>query len=379
MKIKSKIGDGAFISLVVFAILTLAMYVVWVISSIWWPAVALTAVLLLIIAPIYFGTYYEFTRSELRVYSGILGKSIPYRSIISMTDADSLAPAFCLSSRRILIRYMENEKIKSTYVSPANREQFRDLLNAEISKSTEIYREIPKTTMDMAVEKARNEQVPFTPSQERAINTTEEKELTEQLNLVKKAQKAEMKQQKAEAKALAKEQKLKQKEERAQQKAELKKAKAEKKQQKAEKLPPAKKEDETPEQQKERLEAEKARLKAAIDDAKKDQIVPSKKQQKKAEQEEIKAEEVALETEQKNKKKSKKNEEEIAKPADNEETAGNAKIDEPATESVEENAEATEEKAPKNASTKKAKKKEKVEEAKKSTAVVKKGKKTDKK
>ncbi len=157
MKFKSKIGDGLFISLVVFSVITLSMFVLWVITGVWWPAITLTAILLIIIAPIYFCTYYEITRNELRVYSGILGKSIEYRNIISMTDAESVRPSFALSHKRIMIRYMENEKIKSIYVSPANREQFRDVVTAEISKSTEIYKKAPKNAQTKAIEKARKE------------------------------------------------------------------------------------------------------------------------------------------------------------------------------------------------------------------------------
>lgn len=47
MKFKSKIGDSAFIGLVIYAILTLAMFVFWVMTGIWWPAIVLTAILVL--------------------------------------------------------------------------------------------------------------------------------------------------------------------------------------------------------------------------------------------------------------------------------------------------------------------------------------------
>ena len=184
MKIKSKIGDGLFIGLVVFTILTLAMYVVWVVTGVWWPAIVLTAILLIVIVPIYFATYYELTRTELRIYCGIFGKSVPYRSIISMTDAESIAPAFCLSHQRILIRYMEDDEIKSVYVSPANREQFRELVNAEINKSTEIYKNVPKTSMDKAIEKARAEKIVMTRPELRAVEIEQENAAQESRQVV---------------------------------------------------------------------------------------------------------------------------------------------------------------------------------------------------
>lgn len=387
MKIKSKIGDGMFIGLVVFAILTLAMYVVWVITSVWWPAITLSAIMLVVIAPIYFATYYEITRTELRIYCGLVGKTIPYRSIISMTDAESIAPAMCLSSRRILIRYMENEEIKSAFVSPANREQFRDLMNAEISKSTEIYRDVPKTTLDKAVEKARKSQIPMSRPEERAARIANEEQLAQDKKNVNQELKrlddvieenathasgeapyAQRK--KAENKLLAKIRKLKDKKERTAKKDEAAKLKeqqaaekAAKKQAKEQaKAPvPAKKtnEPETPEQHKQRLEAEKAKLKAAIEEAKKDQYVPPKRSAKTADDSAAKVDKPSETKAEEKQKETKKSEDKKA---------------ETEAKPVEKSTESTATKKTTKPKTKKAQlKKEKVEEAKKSTAVVKKG------
>ena len=176
MKIKSKIGDGLFLGLVVYSILTLAMYVVWVVTGVWWPAVVLSAILLIAIVPFYFGTYYELTRNELRLYSGIFGKAIPYHAIISMTDADSISPGFCLSHQRILIRYMENDVICSTYVSPANRDQFRDLVNAEMSRAVEVYKNVPKSSMAKAVAAARKQKVEPTRAEMKASKIAAEEQ-----------------------------------------------------------------------------------------------------------------------------------------------------------------------------------------------------------
>lgn len=277
MKIKSKIGDGFFIGLVVFTILTLAMYVYWVISTVWWPAITLTAILLIVIAPIYFATYYELTRTELRIYSGVLGKTIPYRSIISMTDADSIAPAFCLSSRRILIRYMEGDEIKTVYVSPANREQFRDLINAEISKSAAFYEDAPKTALDKAVAKARKQVLEPTAPELRAAKIAEieenernqavvDKELKNLDNVINKNVSTVTfeKRKAAENKLLAKVRKLKSREDK-------KAKKSGESTVQSTTLP------ETDEQKKARLANEKAKLLSAIENAKKDQYVPPKR------------------------------------------------------------------------------------------------------
>ena len=337
MKIKSKIGDGLFIGLVVFTVLTLAMYVLWVVTTVWWPAITLTAILLIVIVPIYFFTYYEITRNELRIYCGIFGKSIPYRNIISMTDAESLAPSFCLSHQRILIRYIEDEQIKSTYVSPANREQFRDIVNAEISKSAEIYKNAPKSAQDKAVAKAREQQVSnpeITTAEQRAnkhadtlheeqqrkvlnrelanldnvINSNVEK--TNNIQNVKTVRVVTPEQRKkAEQKLLAKIRKFKQKRDLQQEKEDHARAKeqaqiaqvierqkiraeqeAKKKQQEQEKQEKQKqlekeakkveekaKQPETENERKQRLAHEKEELKKAIESAKKDQYVPTKK------------------------------------------------------------------------------------------------------
>ena len=135
MKFKSKIGDGAFIGVLCFAVLTLSMYIVWVVSTVWWPAILLTVIMSAVIVPIYFATSYEIDKDDLKIYSGVIGKKIDYYQIISATDADCIKPSFALSSQRICIRYFEDEKVKETYISPVNREEFRIRLNEAMQKS----------------------------------------------------------------------------------------------------------------------------------------------------------------------------------------------------------------------------------------------------
>ena len=278
MKIKSKIGDGLFISLVIYSILTLAMYVVWVVTSVWWPAVVLSAILIIVIAPIYFGTYYELTRTELRIYSGVFGKAIPYRAIISMTDADSISPAFCLSHQRILIRYMENDVICSTYVSPANRDQFRDLVNAEMNRAVEIYKDAPKSSFDKAVATARKQKIEPTKAEIKATEIAteaQEEESRQELNqelkrldeVIGKTVTPEQRK-RAEQKLLKKVRKLKQKQEERERAQEYLESR-ERERAQAEKAHEAK-------AHQAMLAEEKAKIKAAIEEAKKDQYVPPK-------------------------------------------------------------------------------------------------------
>lgn len=135
MKFKTSIGDGAFFGLVIYCVLTLAMYIFWVVSAIWWPAIVLTAVLFVVILPIYFGTNYVLGRDSLTISCGIAQRNIPYRNIISVTDANCFTPAFALSHKRICLRYLEGDDIKSTYISPTSRDGFRDALNKSMQNA----------------------------------------------------------------------------------------------------------------------------------------------------------------------------------------------------------------------------------------------------
>ncbi len=313
MKFKSKIGDSAFIGLVIYAILTLAMFVFWVMTGIWWPAIVLTAILVFGILPIYFGTSYVIDRDSLKIYCGILGKDIPYNTIISATDAEGVAPSFALSSKRICIRYLDGEDIKTTFISPANRSQFRDLLNSAISNSV-VNVQVPQTKEEkealQAVEQAKEklaEARTLSRAEERAIETQKEEEIAraeaERAKELKKLDdiiagnvKAEevvlsrnqevmlAKRKKAEYKLLAKIRKAKEKQTIKEENAEYKERRRKEKEEKKNKgavveTIPAKKENETAEEKQDRLAKEKASLKKAIDNAKADQYVPQKVKQ----------------------------------------------------------------------------------------------------
>ena len=153
----------------------LFMFVAWVVTGIWWPAVALTLIVL-IMGLIYFNTFYELLPDGLLLSCGLLSKAIPYRAIISVTDADSISPSYCLCSKRVMIRYVEGEEIKHTYASPANRAQFRDLLSKAMAKYAVSLKGEQKTELDRVVSKAKKEQLPQTKAEERAV-INEEKQL----------------------------------------------------------------------------------------------------------------------------------------------------------------------------------------------------------
>lgn len=177
MKYKSAIGDGTFLGLMVYCMLTLAMYIFWVVSAIWWPAIMLTAVLVIGILPIYFGTKYELERDELRIYCGAFVRVVPYRSIVSITDADSVGAGFALSHKRICVRYLDGENIKITYISPIDRNAFRDALNTAMQKSIAGLKSKADIASIEAVEEAKErlaKEHELTRAEERAIKLAEE-------------------------------------------------------------------------------------------------------------------------------------------------------------------------------------------------------------
>lgn len=176
MKFKSSIGDGAFLGLVVYSLLTLAMFIFWVVSGLWWPAIALTAVLFIVILPIYFGTSYTLNRDELEVCCGVVVKVIPYRMIISATDADCVSPSFALSHKRICLRYLDGEDIKMLYLSPMDRNVFRDALNNAMQKSVATLKSRGDLANIEAIEEAKGrlaKEHERTRAEERAIEIAE--------------------------------------------------------------------------------------------------------------------------------------------------------------------------------------------------------------
>ncbi len=196
MKFKSSVGDGAFLGLLVYCLLTFAMYIFWVISAIWWPAIAMTVVLFVIVLPVYFGTKYELRREDMRISSGFLSQKIPYRNIISATDADCVTPAYALNHKRICVRYLDGENIKQLYISPTNRDAFRDALNSAMKKSLATLKsQGDPTNVEAieAVERAKERLVKeheLTRAEERAIaNKAEEAKDFAKENLAKEIKK----------------------------------------------------------------------------------------------------------------------------------------------------------------------------------------------
>ena len=153
MRMKSRIGDGMFITLLILSIMTLLFFVVWAVIGDWIPVLIILLVLIVVVIPVYFGTFYDIDKEALKINCGLflINYKIQYQNIISMADSErfSLAPA--LSFHRICIRYVKNGKIKSILISPANKEKFRELVHAEIKKAMDKAKFTPDTADDSLI------------------------------------------------------------------------------------------------------------------------------------------------------------------------------------------------------------------------------------
>ena len=164
MRMKSKIGDSMFITILILSVLTLLFFVVWAVLGVWIPVLVMMLLLVLIVGPVYFFTYYDIDKDALKINCGIflINYKIDYHNIISMTDVEKFTFAPALSFNRICIRYVKNGKIKSILISPANKDKFRELVHAQIKESMDRAQNTPNTAdesmIQQVLEKERMEQ-----------------------------------------------------------------------------------------------------------------------------------------------------------------------------------------------------------------------------
>ena len=140
VKIRSKVGFGLFAFSLLLVAFMMAMYIFFAVTHIWWPALVLT-ILVLSLCFVYFNTFYELLPDGIMLTCGFSAKAINYSNIISMTDETNSKISFCLAKERVEIKYLDNGETKFTYVSPPNREQFRELVNKEIDRYTQKLKE----------------------------------------------------------------------------------------------------------------------------------------------------------------------------------------------------------------------------------------------
>ena len=117
-KFESKIGPVSFIILTVVCFITVIAFSLMVATGIWAFALICAVLLLGLFVPCFFFTYYKLDENTLYVRSGWFKKTIKLDTVISVTPTKNYDVAPALSSHRIKIEYMENDKVSSILISP---------------------------------------------------------------------------------------------------------------------------------------------------------------------------------------------------------------------------------------------------------------------
>lgn len=137
MKFKSKIDLWVHLIVICFAEITLFVLYSCVTTNnkIGIIVVLLYSVLMiLLICPIYFLTYYTFEESCLHIRCGlIVNIKINYNNIVSFKESKSIVSSPALSIDRLEIEYYENSRHNSILISPKRKQEFMDTLNKHIT------------------------------------------------------------------------------------------------------------------------------------------------------------------------------------------------------------------------------------------------------
>ena len=133
MNYRSKIGSGIVLLSLIWLLLTLASFLVWAIFKLYIPCIICVSILLVFILPIFINTKYKVKDGYLFIHFGLfVHKAIACYNIVSITNAQSIAISPALSSERLRIKYVNNGKIKSIYISPVDQDGFRNAIQEEI-------------------------------------------------------------------------------------------------------------------------------------------------------------------------------------------------------------------------------------------------------
>lgn len=135
MKFRSKISSGVLLLALILIFCTLGSFLIWAITKTYIFSAVLVGIDVLLFLPIYLNTRYKVQNGYLYVSFGyfLIHYAIPCYDIISMTDVVSSLPAPALSSDKLRIKYIKNGKIKTIVISPADKKQFRNCIQNEIT------------------------------------------------------------------------------------------------------------------------------------------------------------------------------------------------------------------------------------------------------
>ncbi len=133
-KFGSRISPLAFLIFALFTLLTIATYMIWIITSVWWPSLVLTIIDIFIVYPVYFGTNYRLDKDKIIINCGLffVNYKIAYQDIMAVIPKKDSSFAPCLDTQRVLIMYIKQGKSHKIFVSPNMFDEFVCLITDNV-------------------------------------------------------------------------------------------------------------------------------------------------------------------------------------------------------------------------------------------------------
>ncbi len=195
MKIQSKIGSFMLILTIFVLLCTLATFIVWAVTGNYVPTIIFVCMSVLFLLPTYTNTNYEIKNGRLYINFGwfLIRYAIPCYNIISMTDAHSVTISPALSSERLRITYIKNDKIKSIYISPTNKELFRSTIQQTIDQhkvqANFLHTQVDQTTLQNVIAKEQQKQAKMDSKEQIEQQKQEQQDLRENSREVRRLEK----------------------------------------------------------------------------------------------------------------------------------------------------------------------------------------------
>jgi len=198
-KYRTKIDLVVFLTLAMICVLDIAALVLWVILGVWWPALVISAIILVLIVPQYFFTYYELNEKYLKINFGIflINYKIPYDQILAVAPEFSYAVGPKLSKQSIKVVFFKNNKAKTMYISPAMFDVFLDQLTDNVLQCAivddQIFEEEATTTNPSATIKGKSNQAKNTTTTTKKPSATKTEKTTKMKSVSSVAKKSKTK------------------------------------------------------------------------------------------------------------------------------------------------------------------------------------------
>jgi len=133
-KYLSRVDFSVFLIFLLLCILDIASLILWIFVGTWWPALTISLIILILVAPQYFFTYYVLNDTCLKINFGIflINYKIPYDKILAISPVYSSAMGPKLSNKTVRIVFITGEKSHTIYISPASFDAFMDSLSDKV-------------------------------------------------------------------------------------------------------------------------------------------------------------------------------------------------------------------------------------------------------